>query len=61
MKDITTGIGCVGSKDGRRSGLILNGEDVGAELGWGYMAGLDTDWLSCIDLRWLGLSWIRPG
>lgn len=41
MKDITTGIGCIGSKDGHRSGLILNGEDVGVGWGWGYMVGTE--------------------
>ena len=33
VKDMKTGIGCVGSKDGRRSGVILNGEDAGVGLG----------------------------
>lgn len=28
-KHVTTGVGCIGSEDGRGSGLISNGEDVG--------------------------------
>lgn len=41
VKDMKTGIGCVGSKDGRRSGVILNGEDAGVGLGWGYMGRIE--------------------
>lgn len=39
-----TGIGCVASEDRRRSGLTLNGEDVGAGLGRGYTGRTEHGW-----------------